>query len=517
MKIPVVSEQPRDLPSGSLPVIRVDEPCTVLIFGGTGDLTQRMLMPGLFALFTNGLLPEQFAIVGFGRREYDDESYRAWMLQCVKDFAHHGKPDAKLLKEFFSHVHYFKGDLDDAPSYTRLETRLADHAVFPSNRVFYLSTAPEFFAPVLKQLKKAGLITAPGGTPWTRVVIEKPFGTDLTSARKLNATILRLLDERQVYRIDHYLGKETVQNILSFRFANTIFEPVFNHHFIDQVTVFAGESVGMESLRGAYYDKAGALRDMLQNHLLQLLSVVAMEAPSGMNAEAIRNEKVKVLQSIRPLASTDIKTSVVRGQYGAGSVSGKKTKAYVDEERIASGSHTESFVAMKLEIDNWRWAGVPFILCTGKRLKEKATRVTVRFKRPPMQLFHTVECAGDVCDLGEAQPNVLTFHISPDPGIALTFGAKRPAMQLVVENVKMDFRYAETWSVKLPEAYERLLMDVMRGDSTLFTRSDEVEAAWRIVEPVLNSWKNDPTVPVHLYEPGGWGPQAALDLNRGTF
>ena len=516
MKSPVVTAKVQNPEPTPLPEVRVDEPCTVVIFGGTGDLTQRMLIPGLFALFINRLLPENFAVVGFGRREYTDESYRDWMIQCVKQFSHH-PAQPKAIKEFFAKVFYQKGDLDDSASYQAMESRIADHSVFPANRVFYLSTGPEFFSVVLKQLKKAGLISSPGGTPWTRVVIEKPFGHDLASARKLNNTVLKLLDEKQVYRIDHYLGKETVQNILSFRFANTIFEPVFNRHYLDQVTVFAGESVGMESLRGAYYDKAGALRDMLQNHLLQLLSVVAMEPPSGMNAEALRNEKVKVLQSVRSLSAADLRANVVRGQYGAGVVGGKKTKAYVDEDRIAADSRTEAFVAIKLEIDNWRWSGVPFILATGKRMKEKATRVTIRFKRPPMQLFRSVECAGDVCDLAEAQPNRLTFHISPDPGIELSFGAKRPAMQLVVENVKMDFRYAETWKVKLPEAYERLLMDVMRGDSSLFTRSDEVEAAWKIVDPVLEAWKTDATLPVHIYEPGASGPQAAVELNRGAF
>jgi glucose-6-phosphate 1-dehydrogenase len=513
---PIVTAKVQNSARSPLPDIRVEDPCTVVIFGGTGDLTQRMLLPGLFTLHCNGLLPEGFAVVGFGRREYTDESYREWMTGHVRE---HGGAAAtpRALKAFFAHVFYHQGDLDDPQAYARLESRLADAAVFPPNRVFYLSTAPEYFSVTLKQLKKAGLISPPVGSPWTRVVIEKPFGHDLASARKLNASVLRLLDERQVYRIDHYLGKETVQNILSFRFANTIFEPVFNRHYIDQVTVFAGESVGMESLRGAYYDKAGALRDMLQNHLLQLLSVVAMEPPGGMNAEALRNEKVKVLQSVRPFSAADLRTQVVRGQYGAGVVGGKKTRAYVDEERIAPDSRTESFVAMRLEIDNWRWSGVPFILATGKRLREKATRVTVRFKRPPLQLFRTVECADDVCDLAEAQPNRLTFHISPDPGIELSFGAKRPAMHLVVENVKMDFRYAETWQVKLPEAYERLLMDVMRGDSSLFTRSDEVEAAWRIVEPALQAWQLDPTLPVHIYEPGAWGPQAAVELNRGPF
>jgi len=305
-----------------------------------------------------------------------------------------------------------------------------------------------------------------------------------------------------------------VQNILSFRFANAIFEPLFNANYVESVTVSASESVGMENQRGAYYDQSGALRDMLQNHLLQLLCLVAMEPPSGLSAEAVRNEKVKVLQSIRTPMLSEVPQIAVRGQYAAGPLGDRHVPAYVQEERVPPTSRTETFAGLKLFVENWRWAGVPFYIKTGKRLKDKATRITVRFKRPPLQLFHSVQCEGDVCDLSYARPNVLTFHIVPDPGISLNFAAKRPAMQLVVEDVRMDFRYGETWATELPEAYERLLMDVMRGDSTLFTRSDEVEAAWRIVDPILKAWQADSHSALHLYPPGTDGPEAMRILTE---
>jgi glucose-6-phosphate 1-dehydrogenase len=363
------------------------------------------------------------------------------------------------------------------------------------------------------KLAETGLVYAPGDPVWSRVVIEKPFGRDLESASRLNHDVLRLLDESQVYRIDHYLGKETVQNILSFRFANTIFEPLFNSQYVEHIQVTASETVGMASGRGAYFDTAGSLRDMMQNHLSQLLCLVTMEPPSGFSSDAVRNEKVKVLQSIRVPTLDDVRTHTVRAQYASGEIAGTKHPAYVDEERVPSDSRTETFVAAKFFIDNWRWSGTPVYLRTGKRMARKQTSITVQFKKPPMELFRTVACEHDVCDLTEARSNVLTFRIQPDEGISLHFATKRPSMHMVVEDSELDFNYSENYQGTLPEAYERLLMDVMRGDATLFMRSDEVEAAWTIMDPILQAWRErDARIPLHFYAPGSWGPAAADEL-----
>ena len=501
-----------DKEAGSVPVVKVDQPLTLVIFGGTGDLTRRKLLPGLLALFDRGMLPEQFAIVGFGRRDYDTDSYRALMGEEVRANSRVVVSDARY-ETFMQCISYFKGDLENMDSFVGLYEQFKDVEAFPASKVFYLSTAPSYFSLIISSLRKAGLVNRPeAGKPSSRVVIEKPFGHDFQSAYDLNQKVLRLLDESQVYRIDHYLGKETVQNIISFRFANAIFEPVFNSRYVDHIQVSASETVGMESGRGAYYDKAGGLRDMMQNHLLQLLCLVTMEPPSGLAADAIRNEKVKVLQSVRPPSPEEVEQNVIRAQYAAGTVDGEPIVAYVNEDRVSAGTRTETFVAAKLFVENWRWAGVPMYLRTGKRMKNKATSISIQFKVPPLKFFRTLQCDDDICDFSASEPNVLTFWISPNEGISLSFSAKRPSMQLVVENAKMDFKYDETWDVDLPEAYETLLMDIMRGDSTLFTRSDEVEAAWRIVDPILDHWRDRPEIPLHLYEPGTWGPLAAEEL-----
>jgi len=495
-----------------LPDVRVEHPQTVVIFGGTGDLTRRKLLPALYALAVEGRLPDSYRIVACGRRDYTPESFREEMTEAVRRFRR-VEGNEEVLTEFAERIHYFRGELDDPRAYVRLRTLLDDAAFCPPDRVFYLSTAPSFFGPVVRRLKEAGLIHPPGGSPWSRVVIEKPFGRDLDSALELNREILRSLDERQVYRIDHYLGKETVQNILSFRFANTIFEPVFTNAFVDHIQITAAETVGMESGRGAYFDQAGALRDMMQNHLTQLLCLVAMEPPSGFSADAVRNEKVKLLQSIRAPTPEEVRRNVVRAQYAAGEVGGASVPAYVDEERVPGDSRTETYVAARFQIDNWRWSGVPVLLRTGKRMARKQTNITVRFKRPPMRPFRTVECKGDACDLAETRPNLLTFRIQPDEGISLHFATKRPSMHLAVETSALDFNYADQHPHTLPEAYERLLMDVMRGDATLFTRSDEVEAAWRIMDPILQTWRErDASTPLHFYAPGSDGPLAAEGL-----
>jgi len=514
---PVVNLHPHS-PSETgarMPDMRVEDPQTLVIFGGTGDLTRRKLLPAMFAMDFEGRLPERLRIVAFGRRDYTSESFREEMRGEVERFQR-VKGTAEQVEAFVQRIDYFKGGLDDDASFEALRRRLDDPELYPENRVFYLSTAPGFFGPVIEKLKAAGLIYLPGDPYWSRVVIEKPFGRDLESAMALNQDVLRMLDESQVYRIDHYLGKETVQNILSFRFANTIFEPVFNSTFVDHIQVTASETVGMESGRGAYFDTAGSMRDMMQNHISQLLCLVTMEPPSGFSSDAVRNEKVKVLQSIRPPRIDEVRKNVVRAQYAAGEVKGKGVPAYVNEERVPGSSRTETFVAARFYIDNWRWSGVPVYLRTGKRMARKQTSITVQFKKPPMELFRTVECEGDVCDLTEARPNTLTFRIQPDEGISLHFATKRPSMHMVVEDSELDFNYAENYEGTLPEAYERLLMDVMRGDATLFMRSDEVEAAWRLMDPILQAWQQqDHRIPLHFYAPGTWGPLAADELFEG--
>ena len=484
----------------------------MVIFGGTGDLTRRKLLPGLYSMQIEGLLPEEIAIVCHGRREHDDQSFRGMMEAEIREHARLGI-DEDELGTFMGRVHYFKGDLGSREDFEALAKRCHEDGDWPDNRVFYLATAPSFFGSTIRLLKEVGLIRSVHDEVWSRVVVEKPFGTDLASARALNAEILRLLDESQVYRIDHYLGKETVQNIISFRFANAIFEPVFSNQYVDHIQVAATETVGMESGRGGYYDQSGALRDMMQNHLLQLLCLVTMEPPSGLAADAIRNEKVKVLQSVRPPREGEVASDVVRAQYSAGKLGGKPVCAYVQEDRVDPESVTPTYVAARFTIENWRWAGVPMFLRTGKRMGDKHTSISIVFKVPPLKIFRTVECEGDICDITATRPNVLTFHISPHQGISLEFSAKRPAMQLVVENASLDYRYDE--DDNLPEAYERLLLDVMRGDSTLFMRSDEVEAAWSIVDPILRAWERQPDIPVALYQPGSWGPREADALVGG--
>lgn len=497
-----------DVAVPAFPSMRLTQPVTVVILGASGDLTQRKLLPGLYAMYAQGFLPVDFSVVGFARRDYDDAEFRRIAADAVRRFSRIPVRD-EVLASFCEHIFYHKGDIEQYEAYRSLNTRLFDRRQFPPNHLYYLSIRPELFAPVLAHMKATGLVQPPDAAHWTRVVIEKPFGTDLETARALNQAVLQHLHESQVYRIDHFLGKETVQNILSFRFANAIFEPLFTNHLVDHIQITAAETVGMESGRGAYYDASGALRDMLQNHLLQLMCLVTMEPPASLTADALRNEKVKVLQSIRPLTPGDLTRSLVRAQYVAGRSGDKALPGYREEDRIAPDSRTETYVALRLFIDNWRWAGVPVYLRTGKRLAKRVTEIVVQFRKPPLQLFQTVECVGDVCDLTGANPNQLIFRIQPDEGISLRFAAKRPVMQVQVETVAMDFSYSETWQRQLPEAYERLLLDVLRGDSTLFTRSDEVEAAWRVVDPILNAWSAQADFPMATYPAGGWGPAEA--------
>jgi glucose-6-phosphate 1-dehydrogenase len=503
-----------DRPSATPPAPRVADPITLTIFGATGDLTHRKLMPALFAMYCEGYMPEQFAILGFARRDYDDDSFRLWIAESIREH-NRLQTDEKKLERFCSHLFYHRGDLQDQEAFVAFRARLRNTDTFPCNHLFYLSVAPGFFESVIESLATGGLIQPPRCASWSRVVIEKPFGKDLASARLLNEVVRTRLDESQIFRIDHYLGKETVQNILSFRFANAIFEPLFRSEHIDHIEITASETVGMEKGRGGYYDATGCLRDMVQNHLLQLLCLVAMEPPANLTADAIRNEKVKVLQSIVPLNSASLASSVVRGQYTAGTLDGEPVPGYREEERVAADSMTESFVGLRLQIANWRWSGVPIYLRTGKRMAVRRTEIRVHFKIPPLELFQTVACVGDVCDLTHTQANVLVFRIQPNEGISLQFAAKRPTLQLQVESVAMDFDYSETWERSLPGAYERLLLDAMRGDSTLFTRSDEVETAWGILEPILKGWSGTDEIAMHHYQAGSWGPAKASSLIQG--
>ena len=488
---------------------------SVLIFGASGDLTARKLIPALFRLSRQGYLSQQSPVIGVARRDKSDEQFRDELKSSVVGTDADQETEAAW-DTFAQQLFYRRVDITSAEDYvalgqsvTELETQL--HAASPTPRVVYLATAPSLFDDAVSGLNSAGLIPPRESRELLRVVVEKPFGHDLDSARELNDKLTRWLDEEQIYRIDHYLGKETVQNILLFRFGNAIFEPLLNRNHVDNVQITVAENLGMEGGRGGYYDTSGALRDVLQNHVLQILCLVGMDPPALFQAREIRDEKMKVLQALRPGNSGAISSWAVRGQYTAGLVNSKPAVAYREEDRVPSNSNRETFVAMKVGIDNWRWAGVPFYLRTGKRLPDRVSEIVVQFKNPPLNLFHTVECDGDLCDLVEARPNQLVLRIQPKESIFLRFSTKRPGMQYHVEPVVMHFDYEDHFSSELPEAYERLLLDVMRGDSTLFTRSDELDAAWSFVNPVLHAWENSSAAP-DFYPSGTWGPSSAERL-----
>ncbi|HOA74113.1 MAG TPA: glucose-6-phosphate dehydrogenase [Phycisphaerae bacterium] len=497
----------------SLAELKVTTPTTVVIFGATGDLTARKLLPAFFQLWSQKLLPDALSIVGVARRPFPDNAFRDMMHEAIVKYADAGTVSAEQWQAFASHVHYQQVEFDDPAGYAALARRLEEIETAQGTscqRLFYLATAPSFFLDIIENLGQVGLIRDAKDRCPSRVIIEKPFGHDLASALQLNRDITRILAEEQIYRIDHYLGKETVLNILSFRFGNAIFETLFNSRHVDHVQITVAESIGMEGRRGAFYETAGALRDVVQNHGLQLLCLAAMEPPAVLTSKGIHDEKVKVLQSLRIMEPSQVARDVVRGQYVAGStVDGQHVPAYRSEEGVQPRSTTETYVALRLYIDNWRWAGVPFYLRTGKRLPQRVTEIAVQFKQPPLHFFTTVECIGDVCDISQAKPNQLVFRIQPDEGISLIFSAKRPGMLFQIHPVQMDFLYNRSFKVKIPEAYERLLLDALRGDSTLFMRSDEVETAWRYVDPILQAWRAQGAPPLHFYEAGTWGPQDA--------
>ena len=487
---------------------KVVQPCTLVIFGASGDLTARKLIPALHQLYLEGQMPARFRVFGFARREKTDASWRAEMQEAVAKFSRTKPMDAARWAAFADNLYYQCGDLGDPAAYQSLATRLrsADNPDLRDNLVFYMATSPSQFGGIADNLHAAGVLRRKedADTAWQRVVVEKPFGHDGASARTLNNQLTQHVRERQVFRIDHYLGKETVQNIMMFRFSNSIFERLWNRESVDHVQITVSEEIGVGG-RGGYYEEAGALRDMVQNHLLQILSLVAMEPPVSLQAESIRNEKVKLLQSIRPLSAEDVRRQAVRGQYFAGALNGENRLGYRQEEKVGPSSNVETFVALKLFIDNWRWSGVPFYLRTGKNLPLRASEVRVQFRPTPNVLF-----AARTAD--PLQPNALTLRLQPDEGISLFFNGKVPGNSAQLRPVRMHFDYDAEFGAYTPEAYERLLLEAMAGDATLFIRRDEVEAAWQIVDSIRAGWSGTPLSNREFYAAGTWGPVAAEDL-----
>ncbi|HEY7165785.1 MAG TPA: glucose-6-phosphate dehydrogenase [Candidatus Binatia bacterium] len=482
--------------------------CVLTIFGASGDLTQRKLIPALYNLALEKRLPERFAVVGYGRSEISDDSFREKMRRAVAEFSRTGLKDESVWQQFASTLFYISGGYDEPEGHRKLKKFIdgfdQGSRVLPE-RVYYLAIPPDLYGPVIACLAATGLASKESDdTPRSRVVIEKPFGTDLQTARELNRRVHEALDEKQVFRIDHYLGKETVQNIMVFRFANAVFEPIWNRRYVDHVQITAAEIVGVEN-RGGYYEKAGVVRDMFQNHLLQLLCLVAMEAPVSFSEDSVRDEKSKVLRSVRPLLGGEITAMAVRGQYGPGKISDKQVPGYREEPGVRKDSTTPTYAAMKLLIDNWRWEGVPFYLRSGKRLAKRVTEIAIEFKRPPMLLFKA-------CAVEDVSPNVLVMRIQPDEGVSLTFEVKPPGPEICVSALSLDFKYEEAFANGSPEAYETLLEDCIEGDSTLFTRHDWVELAWSLIDPLLQSWEEHPPKDFPNYAAGSWGPKAADDF-----
>jgi glucose-6-phosphate 1-dehydrogenase len=482
---------------------RTAEPCALVIFGATGDLTKRKLIPALFRLAQQRQIPAEFAVIGVSRQALSDDEFRSMMRKALLEFGDKQEFDDSAWRSFAEALFYMTGDFQSPETCQDLKNKLSEIEKARStqgNRIFYLATAPDFFGPIAKQLGAVGLAQPENG--WTRIIVEKPFGYDLESARALNDELGAVFKENQIYRIDHYLGKETVQNLLVFRFANSIFEPLWNRQYIDHVQLTNAETVGVEG-RGSYYDKAGVVRDMIQNHVFQLISLIAMEAPVSLQANSIRDEKTKALLALRPIPRDRVNEFAVRGQYGQGIVLGEPVPAYREEPGVDPNSSIETFAALRLYVDNWRWAGVPFYIRSGKRLPKRVTEIAIQFRDVPHRLFTEAD--------SPLEPNVLVIRIQPNEGITLRFGAKLPGQAMRIRWVSMDFRYGSSFGIKPPEAYERLLLDCMLGDSTLYARRDMVERGWEIVMPILNAWK-EPASNFPNYEAGTWGPKEALEL-----
>jgi glucose-6-phosphate 1-dehydrogenase len=482
-------------------------PTTLIIFGGTGDLAQRKLLPAVYNLAHEGALPERFNLIGSARRDMPDEDFRNFARESITKYSRR-HPDDKVLSSLLSRMRYVGAPFDDPKGYdeiARLAGEMDDEAGLPFNRIFYLATAPGFFETIAESLGAHGLDQRQSAE--VRLVVEKPFGRDLASAQALNRALLSVFEERQIYRIDHYLGKETVQNILVLRFGNGIFEPLWNRSYIDNVQITAAEDIGIGT-RAEYYDHSGALRDIVQNHLLQLLTILSMEPPVSFSADEVRNEKVKILHAIRPPTIEEVPERVVRGQYGGGMAEGHDVPAYLEEQGVAPGSKTETYVALRLGIDNWRWAGVPIFLRAGKRLARKTTEIAVTLKPVPHLAFQQSGSLG-------VQPNQLVLSVQPNEGVSLSLVAKIPGAKMRVRPVNMEFLYGTSFMSQSPEAYERLILDTMRGDATLFARDDEVEAAWGIVDPILKAWEQNPEIPLAQYPSGSPGPSEADALLEG--
>ncbi|WP_165020436.1 MULTISPECIES: glucose-6-phosphate dehydrogenase [unclassified Dysgonomonas] len=480
----------------------------LVIFGASGDLTYRKLIPAIFDLHKQGSLPANFAVLGVARSPFSDDSFREKMKEGVKKFATAKDASDEELDSFCKMLHYLAINTDDGKEYSKLKDRLAEldkTDKTAGNYIFYLSTPPTLYPLIPRYLAEQGLNKEEGN--FRRIIIEKPFGTDLQTAISLNASLMKDYEEDQIYRIDHYLGKETVQNVLVTRFANGIYEPLWNRNYIHHIEITAAESIGVEN-RGSYYDHSGALRDMVQNHLLQLLALVAMEPPMAIDSVAIRNEKLKVFQALRPMSKEDLVNNVIRGQYTSSKIKGNYTKGYREEKDVDPESRTDTFFAMKLFIDNWRWGGVPFYIRSGKRLPTRVSEIVIHFKPTPQNLFIENK---EFCNDG----NILVLRIQPDEGILLKTGMKVPGSGYQVKNVNMDFHYTQLEGMYVPEAYERLLLDCMIGDSTLYIRGDALESTWKFVQPLIDFWENNPDAPLYGYPAGSWGPACADDLIEG--
>ncbi len=482
---------------------RSPEPCAMVIFGGSGDLTRRKLVPALYSLSRKRMIPGGFTILGLSRSSMTDDQYREKLREWASKESN-GSP-SETWDPFAQGVHYLSADFHNPATFQRVRSVLAEYDArrgTEGNRIYYLATAPSDYVDIIRNLGASGLNREHrDGTGWARIIIEKPFGRDLESARALNAEVGAVFQEDQVYRIDHYLGKETVQNLMVFRFANGIFEPIWNRQFVDHVQITAAENIGVGT-RGGYYEEAGALRDMIQNHILQLLAMVSMEPPPDFAPNSVRDEKAKVLRSIRPYRPDEIAQVSVRGQYGPGFVGGRQVSGYREETGVRPDSRTETFAAIRFTIDNWRWAGVPFFVRTGKNLAKRATEIAVVFRHTPHFIFRQTSSES-------VASNVLAMRIQPDEGITLRFVAKLPGQAMEIRPVNMDFRYGSTFGMNLASAYERLLLDCMLGDPTLFDRVDSVEAAWALVQPFLDTWASDTSIPLPVYPSGSWGPTEA--------
>jgi glucose-6-phosphate 1-dehydrogenase len=476
-------------------------PANIVIFGGKGDLAWRKLFPAFYNLYINNYLPKQFSIYGVHYEKMDEKDYEAHLLEGINTFSRSGKAKKQQWKSFNEHVFYFEGDFTAEDTFRRLAETLDKNDKewkTRGTRLFYYSVSPRFIEPISLNLAKHGLA---GEEIFDKIIVEKPFGNDWHSAHELNQLLLKNFKERQIYRIDHYLGKETVQNLMTFRFANIVYESIWNHNYIDHVQITVAENIGVEG-RGNYYETSGALRDMIQNHLLQLLCVTAMEPPVSMDAEDLRNKKVDVLKAVRPLTKKDVQKNVVKGQYGEGRLNNKKHVAYRKEKNVNPRSTTETFVALKLFIDNWRWQNVPFYLRTGKCLAKSTSLIVIQFKEIPHNLFNNRVMTNPT-------PNQLIISIQPEMEISLLFHAKEPGVKLQIKPVEMDFTYKESYDIPVPEAYETLLLEALECDASLFMRADQVEAAWKVVTPILETWKKEPAFRFPNYQPGSWGPKAA--------